>query len=385
MPDKKHNFTMTEIRAGFFVLVSVAVVLGFIALIQGLRPEKEVVRYYAKFTNTLGLREGAEVRYGGNLSGKVGPIAVDPDDHTQILVAVEVDPGTPVNEESVATIEVLSLTAERHLEISTGAADAALQPEGATLKSVTSSGGFIDIPDMDGLVSGGEDIIGDLRKLLGVQEAVAEEEAGGEEFANVTRITSDVRKLMGVEEAEAAEEAGEREMPTATAIVGDVRDLLGVEEAKAAEAAGTGEMVALTDITADVEGLFDKYEPELEKIIEDVGPVMDSVKELVDELNAVVTDNRPSIDNAMTQVDELLTKLNSEMDELTTSVKATLQNAEGLTSDLGDVLNQNRPTVEDLLDDLASTMRNLNIFVETLRNQPQAVIWGKPDHGRKSK
>lgn len=385
MPEKKHEFTLTEIRAGALVLVAAAVVLGFFAVIKGYRVPEKSTSYYASFTNTLGLKPGAEVRFGGMLAGRVADIAIDPEDQSQIRVTVAVQPDTPVNEESIASIETLSLTAERHLEISSGKPEAARLSPGAKLKSVTKSGGFIDLPDMNGLVSGGEDIIGDLRKLLGVQEAEKTEADGGEELPSVTKITSDVRKLLGISEAETKAEETGGELPSVTVLTQDLRDFLGVEAAKKAEAAGTAEFTSLSDITGNVQGLLKKYDPELEKLIKGLGPITDNANRLLDQLNAVIADNRGNIDATMKNAGELLEKLNRELDTLMSSIKATLANAEGLTGDLADLLEANRPTIEDMLDDLAGTMENLNAFMQILKNQPQSILWGKPAEGRKSK
>ncbi len=380
---KKHDFTKKEIMAGALVLTTVAVLIGFIAVIEGLRPEQETHAYFAQFTNTIGLKETADVRFGGMLVGKVAGITPDPEDRSKIRVAVAIQPGLPVNAESIATIEQISLTTDKHLEISTGTPDATLLEPGLGLKSVTKSGGFVDIPNVDGLVSGSEDLIADLRDMLGVQEAKQKEDAGEEEMASVTRITQDVRNLLGVKEAVIAENAGEAEMASVTRITQDVRDMLGVQEAKAAEAAGEGKLVALTDITAEVGGVFETYKPQLDEIVGKVAPMQDSVQKLLDELNAALSDNRASLDTTVENVAAIMEKLNAEMQGLLEQVDGTLKNTEGLTGDLSTFVAANRPVIEDLLGDLGHAVQNLGVFLQELKNQPQSVVWGKPAQGRK--
>lgn len=380
---KKHDFTKMEIYAGLLVLTTLAVLVGFVALIQGWRPEKEVRNYYAQFANTIGLKKGAEVRFGGMLAGEVLDILPDPDDRSQIRVAVAIDPALPVNEESIATIEQISLTTDKHLEISTGKPDAPLLDSAKPMKSVTKSGGFVDIPNVDGLISGSEDLIGDLRDMLGVQEAKAKEDAGDEEMASVTRITQDVRNLLGVKEAEVKEAAGEQEMASVTRITQDLRDMLGVQEAKAAEAAGKGEMIVLTDITAEVGGLFDQYKPQLDEIVGKVAPMQESVQKLLDQLNGVLNDNRGNLDTTVANVAGITEKLNAELQGLMDELSKTLENTNGLTGDLSTFVAANRPVLEDLLGDLGLATQNLGVFLQELKNQPQSVVWGKPAQGRK--
>lgn len=382
-PEKKHDFTVKEIQAGALVLLSTAVLAGFIAVINGLRPPEQVNTYFAKFSNTIGLKQGAEVRFGGMLAGHVAEIRPDENDQTQLIVEAHVRPDVPVNAESIATIETLSLTSDRHLEISTGAGDAPKSADGAELKSVTKSGGFIDIPNIDGLVSGSEDLIGDLRDLLGVEEAKEQEAASGEEWAKLTSITKDVRDLLGVEEAAKQEAAGEGEAANVTRIMADLRKFLGVQEALKKEAEGTGELVEITQITEDVGKIFKKYEPQLQGIVEKVPAMQDSVQKLLDQLNGVLEENADSIGNTLKGVEDIVTKLRDNADDLVSSLKDTLENAEGLTGQASEFLEANRPMLEDMLGDLGKTVNSLNVLLNNLKNHPESVLWGKPAVGRK--
>lgn len=382
-PEKKHDFTVKEIQAGALVLASVVVLAGFIAIINGMRVPEKVNTYYAKFTNTIGLKKGAEVRFGGTIAGRVVEITPDEKDQTQLLVKAHLQPAIPVNEDSIATIETLSLTSEKHLEISTGTKEAKLSAEGAELKSVTKSGGFIDIPNIDGLVSGSEDLIGDLRDLLGVEAALEAEATSGEEMAKLTNITKDVRNLLGVEEAVQAEAEGKGEAANVTRIMADLRKFLGVQEALKKEAEGTGELVEITQITEEVGKIFKKYEPQLQGIVEKVPDMQDGIQKLLDQLNGVLEENGDSIGNTLKGVEDLVTKLRDNADDLIKSLKETLANTEGLTGDASEFLSQNRPVLEDMLGDLGKTVSNLNVLLNNLKNNPESVLWGKPAVGRK--
>lgn len=381
--EKKHDFTVKEIQAGALVIFSAIAFAIFVAIINGLRVPEDVHTYTARFTNILGLKPGAEVRYGGMLCGRVGSITPDPADPTKIIVEARLSPAIPVNIESIATIETLSLTAERHLEISTGAKDAAPLPDKSELKSVTKSGGFIDIPNMDGLVSGSEDLIGDLRDLLGVQAAQEAEKTTGREMAKLTSITQDVQDLLGVREAKAAEAAGKGDAANVTKIMDDLRKFLGVQEALKKEAEGKGELVEITQITENVEKMFKKMEPRLEDVLKKLPDMQDSVQKLLDQLNGLLSDNRQSLDNTLKGVEEIITKLRDNSQELLDGLKSTLDNADKLTGDLAEFLHQNRPALEDMLGDLGKTVNHLNALLSSVKNHPESFLWGKPAEGRK--
>lgn len=382
-PEKKHDFTIKEIQAGVLVVLSALALFAFIAIITGLRAEEKTHTYRAKFTNIIGLKKGAEVRFGGMLCGRVEQITSDPEDHTQLIVEAKVRPDIPISEESIATIETLSLMAERHLEISTGKKDAKVLADNAMLKSVTKSGGFIDLPNMDGLVSGSQDLMGDLRDLLGVKAAKEEEKATGKKMPAVTTLTGDLRDLLGVENAKKAEAEGKGEPADVSKLMADLRKFLGVQAAEKAQAEGKGELVALTKITEDVQKLFKKMQPQLEGILDKVPGMQDSLQKLLDQLNDFLSDNREPLDKTVSGVADIVTKMRDNAQELVDSLKETLKNANGLTGQAAEFLDQNRPALENMIGDLDKTVTNLNVLLGTLKNHPESVLWGKPLEGRK--
>ena len=91
MPVEKRNFTVTEIKAGIFVLAAALTLVGFVVVIRGCGlGGEEVNRFTASFASINGLDLGAEVRFGGVKVGKVTEIEPDPEDRSQILVGFQV-------------------------------------------------------------------------------------------------------------------------------------------------------------------------------------------------------------------------------------------------------------------------------------------------------
>lgn len=413
MATKKYNFTRTEIVAGLMVLASLAVFVGFIVVVEQLQAKPEYKTLYARFTSTVGLSSNALVRFGGLEVGRVSQVTYDPDNQSLILVEAHVHPDTPVNESSIATVEQVGLTAEKHLEITTGTPDALVLADGGDLKVVNSGYGFIDIPDVDGLVGGSERLIADLRDFLGVEaakkaEAAGEEEmasierlasdvraflgvkealdraaAGGEEAVNINKLAEDLRKLLGVDEAVKVEEAGGKEFASVTRITGDVRDLLGVEEAKANAAAGGTAPANVENIIANVDGMLNKYDPQIGTILDKVPPLQDSATRTLNGIAGTLEDNRGHIDKIIADVSGITGTINNDLDQLLEEVAATLQEVKGVSGEAGELLRYNRPAIEDLIGDLGRTIQNLNVLLEELKSQPQSVLFGKPESGRK--
>ena len=193
MADKKHNFTRTEIIAGLLVITAGLVLAFFIAIVIGWRPQAAEATYHAQFTNIAGLNDGAEVRFGGVIVGFVDSIEPNQNDRSKIDVAVLIDGDTPVNADSIATVEQVTLTAAKHVEISTGSSDAELLPSGSDLRSVTKAGGFIDLPDLTGLVASAEEMLDDVITFLGIDTAEKEAAAGGPELVDFATIARDLQ------------------------------------------------------------------------------------------------------------------------------------------------------------------------------------------------
>lgn len=411
MASKKYNFTRTEFTAGLMVIVSVAVLAGFVVVIENLRAEPEYKTLHARFTSTVGLNANAVIRFGGLEVGKVASVTYDPEDQSQILLELKVDPKTPVNESSRATIEQTTLTAEKHLEISTGTKDAALVPAGGDVQVINSGYGFIDIPNVDGLVGGSEMLIadlrdfigveaakkgeaegkgelasierlaGDVRALLGVKEALERHKADGSEPVNVAKLTEDLAKLLGVEEAEKAAAASGEEIPSVTRITGDVRDLLGVKQAKAE--AGGADPANVENIIGNVDGMLEKYDPQIGTILEKVPPLQDSATRVMTGVATTLEDNKENIDKIATDVSGVTATLNQELEATLAALTSTLERVQALSGETQELVHQNRPAIEDLMGDLGHLIQNLNVLLEDLKAHPQAIIFGKPESGRK--
>ncbi|MCF6285549.1 MAG: MlaD family protein [Candidatus Hydrogenedentes bacterium] len=390
MATNKHNFTRTEILAGLMVLVSLAVFAGFIIMVENLQTEPPHKTLYARFTNTIGLSDTAIVRFGGLEVGRVVSLTCDMDNQAQILVEIHVEPHVPINESSRATVEQVGLTAEKHLEISTGSRDAALIPDGGTVDVINGGYGFIDIPDVDGLVGGGEELISDLRDFLGVEAAKKAEAAGEEEMASIARISADIRTLLGMKEDLDREAAGGEEAIKITAMLEDLRKLVGVKEAIAEEEAGGEEFTSVADITGDVsgmlssaDGMLNDFKPQIDEILTKVPPMQDAATEVMTGVSKTINGNQENIDSIIANVDGITTTVNEDLDKILEDLGGTLESVKGLSVEAEELLHQNRPAIEDLIGDLGHTVQALNVLLDDLKSQPQSVLFGRPETGRK--
>ncbi|MCU0234124.1 MAG: MlaD family protein [Thermoanaerobaculales bacterium] len=336
MPATKTEFTATEIKAGLLVLASVAILVGFLAVIRGCRPpEQGLVRYQASFTDIIGLNLRADVRFGGVRIGRVVAIVPDPTDRTRILVTAEVDGAIPVNRASVATIEQVSLTAEKHLEISTGEADAPLLASGERLLSHTGSGGLFELPDLAGLTARLEVLLDSVIVLVGgTPPGVAEGESPD---------AVDLGELM-------------------VTLQETLRD--GSEAAR-----------GLSSLIADNRGT-------VAEVVARLAALEAAAEELLTEINAAVAENRPPLNATLLNLERLTAATGSRAEELAASLAAAVNHLEATGGNLDDLVDEERPALQEIIRNLRDTTANLKRLSQTLAERPEALIRGRSKSGR---
>jgi virulence factor Mce-like protein len=336
MPAKKHDFTAAEIKAGVLVLSSIVVFAGFLAVIQGYRPATEEHVFFCHFNDTLGLNKGADVRFGGLKVGRVRSIETDPNQPEKIRVEAVVPPALRVNAESIAYVSQTTLTAEKHLEITTGAPEAPLLTDGAEIP--VREGGLLD--------------------------------QAGQLAGTIQSAIRDVQTLLGVEKAQRESESGELNTTIAT-IMDDLN--VAVEE-------GTG-------LVTDARDAVSQYRDDIDEILQRVKDVSATSNNLMVEIQNAVGESKGDVQAALKKVPPILDKVASvseELDSIVASLQETLENATLLSGEASGALVDNRPVLEDTLIDLRETVRHLRDFSRTISEEPQSVIRGTGPQGRKA-
>ncbi len=331
------QFTATEIKAGILVLVSAVVLIGFVSVMRGCGGGADKVnRFSADFTTIEGLNLGAEVRYGGVKAGKVVGIAPDPADYSRIRVEFDVDARVPVNTGSVASIEQISLTTAKHLEVTTGNSERPLHTSGDHIASVTGSGEMFGIPDLEGVVDRLEVVLDGISTMLGVERARAQAESTGDEMVDLAMMAASFDKVL---------RSGSSTVRRVDAAIADNSE-------------GFGQVV--------------------DRLIE----LEREATTLVENLNAVVEDNRAPILATTTNLEKLSRDATRQVEDLTASLRVTLDSFESIGGNASDLVDRHRPALAQILANLEVTTRNLKQFSETLAEQPSALIRGARPEGR---
>ncbi|MFQ5785157.1 MAG: MlaD family protein [Alphaproteobacteria bacterium] len=130
-----------HLAVGLFVLLVVAGAFGFVLWLGKTEIDRKFDVYYVYFTGSVsGLTTASTVRYRGVPVGTVTDIRIDPENSERVRVIIELREGTPVKEDSVASLELQGITGVVNVEISGGSRDSPrLRPEpGKTVAVVVS-------------------------------------------------------------------------------------------------------------------------------------------------------------------------------------------------------------------------------------------------------
>ena len=125
----------TEAKVGTFVLGCFAILALTVIYLMNAQFGGHTVPYRTYLRYAGGLEAGASVLFGGINAGKVTAVRPWATDPTRIEILLEVKPGTPLNEKSVAKLGLVSIMISASLSITTGSNDAKRLPSGSSIPS----------------------------------------------------------------------------------------------------------------------------------------------------------------------------------------------------------------------------------------------------------
>jgi len=116
--EEKVNFAAV---GAFVIVLTVTMIAGVLWLSSGKYYRKSYDTYETYMTESVsGLNLNAPVRYRGVDVGRVRRIALAPGNVEQVQVTLDIERGTPVKEDTVATLQTQGLTGIAYLELTGG-------------------------------------------------------------------------------------------------------------------------------------------------------------------------------------------------------------------------------------------------------------------------
>jgi phospholipid/cholesterol/gamma-HCH transport system substrate-binding protein len=131
------------------------------------------------FDSVSGLSQSADVRFNGITVGRVLSIAIDPADASRVRVEIEVNDGTPIRSDTVATLQIQGVTGVAFVSLSSSDPNAPpLEPDPATgVRTIPSEPSVLDtlLESAPKLISEATQLLRELGSFTGTenQERVA--------------------------------------------------------------------------------------------------------------------------------------------------------------------------------------------------------------------
>jgi len=157
---------------GIFVIVGITAMLAAAVWVTGSRTDRATVLYDIYFEGSVaGLQPGNAVQYRGIPVGGVVDMRIDPDNVERVLVTIEVAGGTPIREDTEATLALQGITGVSFIQLTGGTQQSPdLRPppgrDRAVIRSRPSQlAAMIDAAPE--LLNRAIDVIGQVEKLLG--------------------------------------------------------------------------------------------------------------------------------------------------------------------------------------------------------------------------
>lgn len=106
---------------GAFVLIAVAIFIGFIAWFSKAEFDQQYELYHVSFPGPVrGVDAGTEVRFNGLRFGEVARLRLDPKAANTVIVELRVNAGFPITTDSYAQLEPSGLTGLNYIQIFEG-------------------------------------------------------------------------------------------------------------------------------------------------------------------------------------------------------------------------------------------------------------------------
>jgi ABC-type transporter Mla subunit MlaD len=308
----------TEAKVGAFVLASLTILTATLIYLMSTSSHTGSVPFRTYLHYAGGLEPGAPVLFGGINAGRVTSVRPWTTDPTEIEILLDLKPGTPVNEKSVAKIGSVSLMSGPTLLISTGSNAARHVPPGGAIPSQ-------DVASMDEII------------------------------AKVSTVADNANALMTQVQGELA------------GISGDARTVLANVNAMT----GKPNQERINAMLAQMSRLVANAGPKIDGML-------DQVSEVTAKLGPVVDHADGAIQNVSGTVSDIRDPLRNDLAEL----QATLQEAKGLLVNMQVMVRANDSRIDETMENLRITTQNLSDLSNSVKQRPWSLIRIKqpPDH-----
>ncbi len=330
-----------KLRLGIFVTVGLTVLVGGLVILAGMKLGKKKDLYYVRFSEGAvslnGLDVGSPVKYSGIRIGRVESIKIDPKDVSVIVVTLAIDGGTPIAEDSVASLANMGITGLKYVELSRGSRTARVRKPGEEIPAGQSF--------MDEVQDQATEMLTRLNRLVEQLNGLA----GPETRARIDGLLNEASNLL-----EHLDEAVVQTGPKVDALAVRLDSLGERLERITKEVERSVEITngILAESRPKVAGLFDDTRSlmhGLEQTRARLDQTIDSTSRVVDTMDRGLGDGR--LERIVASLDRLLNR--------------------GYL-----LLVQSQEDISDSLEHLKETSENMSAFSQRIREDPSLLFMG---------
>jgi len=270
---------------GSFVLLIVAGTVVFILWLAKFQFDQQFTRYDIDFPGSVsGLKTGATVELNGIPVGEVIGIAIDPRNVEQVKVTIEVPSQTPIREDTVASMQLQGITGGVSIQLSGGTQDAPpLRPKPGEKKAVIAS----QASALEQFLEGAPELLTGLQTLVARAAALLNtdnQQAFARTLANAAAVTGAL-----AERTDDIELLLRETSTTMTNLRQASQTMVALSERADATLASVGGAAGSVTRTVDA------HEPDAAALIVELRRTSTSITTMTDQINEVISENRPAL------------------------------------------------------------------------------------------
>ena len=301
-----------QVWVGLFVLIAAGLLITSVLAVKGFFAGGDIPhRAFFKFAG--GLRPGATVRFGGMKAGSVQAVHIDPQDSTRIEVDFSIEEDIPLKVDSVAKITSLGPLGDNYLELTTGTRQSPKAPPGSVVKAAPT----FNFNDLGGMVAGLEPMV----------------------EQTLEKLNQRLDELQ-VTVARANDLLSDKNRTNISASLGEVHSMLAEDRPKVSETLNNVQSASA----------------QLKPLLDDLKKTMAQANAALDNINAVVLENRKDVRASVKELRE------------------TLLSASDVMEQLNQTLNYNSDNIDEILANVRVATQKLKELTVKLERRPYTLV-----------
>lgn len=371
-----------KIRLGIFIAIGCTLILMFAGVVAGSKLFEKRDIYYIEYEDVSvnGLQVGGAVLYHGIKVGRVESIKINPNDVSKVILTINVEAGTPIKEDVLATLVPVGITGLKSVELKGGSQNAKLVKPKTFLKTGTSTfdsitGKAESIAEKIDLIASNISTMTDAENQKNLAEILEQTSLLlTETRANLTGTLNSLNKIA----SSTAEIAGSAatNIDKLTNTTNTQIESIGSNLNQSISELNRNTNLLLTDTRKQVNTMGDNSNLLILQTSKDIALMTASINQSLSRINQIV--NTTQFDSLIVNVNTISSKLAaSDIKKLVTDLNATIVQTNSLVNNLDRTVTRGRTDLLETLESLREASENLNEFSKQISENPSSILIGK--------